>query len=284
MYAVESEKIMGIEIFLIIAILTIITVLCLYRFIGISKCVGEEKYSYKRKTIRVKYDEINLYGQALIPKNDNTQSKFPTVIYAHGADSNYKSDIITLKSLAKSGIACYTFDFYGWTKRSTGPKGRYWFRKVPREGDNSYEQKVLQQVEDLNAVIEAVKEFSFVDEKQMYLLGSSMGGATVAAASVTHTQDIKGIILQYPAMNLVPEAMCAESAYDVHKYGNPVLLLQGTCDEIVPEAMSAQLSAYYSQQCKYIIYPGQPHVFSGKYKVIAAEEIYNFILSSKHEM
>lgn len=32
--------------------------------------------------------------------------KIKTVIYAHGANSNYKSDITTLKSLAESGIAC----------------------------------------------------------------------------------------------------------------------------------------------------------------------------------
>ena len=188
-----------------------------------------------------------------------------------------------MKSLVDREITCYTFDFYGWTERSTGPKGRHWFRKVPRDGDDSYEQKVLQQVEDLNAVIEAVKEFSFVDEKQMYLLGSSMGGATVAASSVTHTQDIRGIILQYPAMNLVPEAMCAGSRHDVHRYKNPVLLLQGDCDDIVPETMSAQLAAYYNQQCTYVIYSGQPHVFSEKYKRIAAEEIYHFIMRIKTE-
>lgn len=57
-------------------------------------------------------------GEPLIPISDSEQ-KFKTVIYAHGAESNYKSNITTLKSLAKSGIACYTFDFYGWTSKST---------------------------------------------------------------------------------------------------------------------------------------------------------------------
>lgn len=31
-----------------------------------------------------------------------------------GAESDYKADMTTLKSLAMSSIACYTFDFYGW--------------------------------------------------------------------------------------------------------------------------------------------------------------------------
>lgn len=96
----------------IILILAIVAGICLYHFIGISKCVGEKKYSYKTEKISVEYNGINLYGEALIPISDSEQ-KFKTVIYAHGAESNYKSDITTLKSLAKSGIACYTFDFYG---------------------------------------------------------------------------------------------------------------------------------------------------------------------------
>lgn len=56
--------------------------------------------------------------------------------------------------------------------------------------------KVLLQVEDLNAVIEKVKTFDFVDKDNIYLLESSMGGVTVATCAVTHTDDIKGIILQ----------------------------------------------------------------------------------------
>lgn len=121
----------------------------------------------------------------------------------------------------------------------------------------------------------------FVDTENIYLLGSSMGGATVASASVTHSADIKGIILQYPAINLVPEAMVEGVEHDVRNYENKVLLLQGTKDVIVPFEMSDELAAYYNEydpeKCSYVVYEGQPHVFTGKYKVIAAEEIYHFI-------
>ena len=264
----------------VMLILALTAAICLYHYIGISKCVGEKSYNYQKKELHVKYDDIDLYGVALIPES-RTQTTFPTVIFAHGAESDYKADMTTLKSLAKSGIACYTFDFYGWTKRSSGPKGVRWFHDVPRGVDNSYEQKVLQQTEDLNAVIEQVKKMDFVDTENIYLLGSSMGGATVASASVTHSKDIKGIVLQYPAINLVPDAMSEDAEHDVRKYENKVLLLQGTKDVIVPQKMSDKLAAYYNaydtEKCNYIVYEGQPHVFTGKYKVIAAEEIYRFI-------
>ena len=97
----------------IVILLAVIAGICLYHYIGISKCVGEKSYNYQKKELHVKYDDIDLYGVALIPESE-TQTTFPTVIFAHGAESDYKADMTTLKSLAKSGIACYTFDFYGW--------------------------------------------------------------------------------------------------------------------------------------------------------------------------
>lgn len=264
----------------IILILAIVAGICLYHFIGISKCVCEKKYSYKTEKISVEYNGINLYGEALIPISDSEQ-KFKTVIYAHGAESNYKSDITTLKSLAKSGIACYTFDFYGWTSKSTGPKGAKWFNGTPKSDNDAYVNKVLLQVEDLNAVIEKVKTFDFADKDNIYLLGSSMGGVTVATCAVTHSDDINGIILQYPAIFLNEQAYETGAQYNVNNYKNPVLLLQGNNDKIVPDKYSTELCNYYNSEnkehCKMIMYDGQPHVFTGKYKVVAAKDIYNFI-------
>ena len=74
----------------------------------------------------------------------------------------------TLKSLAESGIACYTFDFYGWTSRSTGPKGTEWFKGTDMRDNDAYVNKVLLQSEDLNAVIEKVKTFDFVDTDNIF--------------------------------------------------------------------------------------------------------------------
>lgn len=77
---------------------------------GFPEPAGEEKTDYRTETLCVEYDGISLYGKALIPDGNGP---FPTVLYAHGAESDYKADMTTLKSLAMSGVACYTFDFYG---------------------------------------------------------------------------------------------------------------------------------------------------------------------------
>lgn len=264
-------------------IVAIVAVICVSHFVGFSECVGSKKYDYTTQEIHVEHDGINLYGKALVPKGEKGE-KYPTVIYAHGAESDYKADYTTLKSLAKSGIACYTFDFYGWTSRSTGPKGTKWFKGAPRGVDDAYEKQVLEQVKDLNAVIEKVKTFDFVDTDNIFLLGSSMGGATVATAAVTHSEDIRAIILQYPAINLNPDAEVDGAAYDVNKYTHNVLLLQGTTDKIVPLSMSENLYAHYNKYTKHCVmrvYEGEPHVFTGKYKVIAARAIYEFIQDEK---
>ena len=256
----------------------IAAIVCVGHYVGFPEPAGEEKTGYRTETLCVEYDGISLYGKALIPDG---AGPFPTVLYAHGAESDYKADMTTLKSLAMSGVACYTFDFYGWTDRSTGPQGVHWFHDVPRGVDDSYEKKVLQQVEDLNAVIEAAKGWDFVDTSRLYLVGSSMGGATVATAAVTHSDDIRGIVLQYPAINLNPDAMVSGAPLDVNGYTGPVLILQGTKDVIVPMEMSKNLAAHYNtlrdDHAELIIYEGQPHVFTGKYKVLAAKEIYRFL-------
>ena len=261
----------------------VIAVICVSHFVGFSECVGSKKYDYTTQEIHVEHDGINLYGKALVPKGESG-TKYPAVIYAHGAESDYKADYTTLQSLAESGIACYTFDFYGWTTRSTGPKGTRWFKGAPRGVDDAYEKQVLEQVKDLNAVIEKVKSFDFVDTDNIFLLGSSMGGATVATAAVTHSDDIRGIILQYPAINLNPDATVDGAAYDVNQYTRNILLLQGTTDKIVPLSLSENLYAHYNKYVKHCVmrvYERQPHVFTGKYKVIAARAVYEFIQDEK---
>lgn len=158
-----------------------------------------------------------------------------------------------------------------------------WLKGTDMSDNGAYMKKVLLQAEDLNAVIEKIKSEDFVDKDNIYLLGSSMGGVTVATCAVTHTDDIKGIILQYPAIFLNEQAYEIGAEYDVNGYKNPVLLLQGDSDKVVPDKYSIELCDYYNSidknHCRMIIYNGQPHVFTGKYKVIAAKDIYEFINS-----
>ncbi len=104
-----------------------------------------------------------------------------------------------------------------------------------------------------------------------------MGGATAAAASTAHTEDIRAMILQYPAINLLPGALISGGEYDANQFENDVLILQGSGDKIVSTDMAKALAAHDNAlrpaHCTLVVYAGQPHVFTGKYKVKAADEI-----------
>lgn len=261
---------------MVLAFITIIVYVgCMIYFKGIPKVVGDTKYKYITKEISIHYDDIYLYGMALIPVDDN-KTTFPTVIYSHGAQSNHKADMTTLKSLAMSGIACYTFDYYGWTNKSTGSNGKGKFMR-----GEDYPEFALHEIEDLSAVIKEVITFDFVDAEHIYLIGSSMGGCVAALAARMYTVELAGLILQYPAIFLNELAMVPGSSYDVNQYTKDVLILHGDADKVVDWRYGKMLWDYYNtlrSDCATLItYKGQAHVFNGRYKVKAAKDIYKFI-------
>ena len=109
-----------------------------------------------------------------------------------------------------------------------------------------------------------------------------MGSATAAACAANCKGRVKGLVLQYPAMFLNEQAYETGAKYNVGRYCGPVLILQGGRDKLVPVEQSARLADYYNcekKHCKMIVYDNQPHVFRGKYKAVAAQNIYEFINS-----
>lgn len=257
----------------------LIAFLCLYRFVGFARCVGDRKYGYMTQEIHVKHDDVDLFGVAFIPEDEN-RNIFPTLIYSHGAGQDYKEDITTLKSLAMSGIACYSFDYYGWSKRSTGEKGAGYFSSTPMKETEKYKTQVKSQVIDLASVIKEVSGFDFVDKENLYLLGSSMGGVTAAVTAGKYPSYLKGLILEYPAMFLSDGAMVKGSDDDASRYKGDVIIQLGKKDTMVSITYSEKLCDYYNEENVHATlkeYDGQGHGFSGKYKVISAFVIYDFM-------
>ncbi len=264
---------------LIVLLGIFISLLCVYRFVGFPECVGEKTYDYETREIHVLHDDVNLYGIAYVPKDDS-RSSFPTVIYSHGAGEDHDEDKTTLKSLAMSGVASYAFDYYGWSKRSTGNKGAGYFSSTPMSEKEKYKEQVKSQVIDLSNVIEKVSDFDFVDKTHLYLLGSSMGGVTAAVTAPRYTDLLRGLILEYPAMFLSDEAMVKGSQYDVSGYKGNVLIQHGKEDSMVSIEYSRKLCDYYNETYTHATlkeYEHEGHGFSGKYKVVSARAIYEFM-------
>jgi len=145
---------------------------------------------------------------------------------------------------------------------------------------------------DLEAVLEMVQELEFVDSDNIFLLGTSQGGAVSALTGAEHADEIRGLVLLYPAFVLVDTANELFSApeeipetyhfmwmevgrayfeplidYDIYAdiaaYDKDVLLIHGDADSIVPLSYSERALEVY-QSARLEIMDGAGHGFYGE--------------------
>lgn len=145
---------------------------------------------------------------------------------------------------------------------------------------------------DLEAVIEMVRELDYVDSGHVFLFGASQGGVVSGITAAANKEKLKGLILLYPAFELVetvqemfsdPEEIPDSyhflwmtvgrgyfedvwdlDVYDViGAYDKEVLLIHGDSDSIVPLSSSERaLEVYGSAELK--ILPGAGHGLHGQ--------------------
>ncbi len=134
----------------------------------------------------------NIFGVAYIPKGEKNE-KFPLIILAHGYGSSHMFLTHYGTALAKNGIACYSFDFCGGSNFSKS-EGR------------TTEMSVFTEKDDIEGVLTASRDWAFVDTTNIFLSGESQGGFVTALTAVEHQEEIKGMVLLYPAFHM-PDAM-----------------------------------------------------------------------------
>lgn len=79
---------------------------------------------------------------------------------------------------------CFDFCGGGWASRSGGAL---------------LDMSVLTEKADLQAVLEEVKQWDFVDIGSICLMGNSQGGLVTALAAAEHKEEIRAVILIYLA-------------------------------------------------------------------------------------
>lgn len=219
-----------------------------------------EKYSIVELSCK-NQDGKNIYGVAYIPKGSQMK-KYPTVIFSHGYSSSHIFHSYYGCTLAENGIACYSFDFCGGSN-------------ISKSDGKTTEMSVLTEKQDLGAVLNAVKTWDFVDPTNIFLCGESQGGFVSALAAVDHENDLKGMVLLYPAFH-IPDAMrkmfpdkngikdvmdfpadmkigrCyVDAVYDMDAYKatkgfkKEVLIIHGDKDEAVPLAFAERAAKEY---------------------------------------
>lgn len=208
-----------------------------------------------------------------------TEEKMPAVIFSHGFGGNHSVGTQYAEALAEQGYVVYCFDFCG------GSSGC-------RSDGSTLEMSVFTEQADLEAVIAMMQGLEYVDSENLFLMGTSQGGAVSAITGAAHKEEIRGMVLLYPAFLLAERAnelfQSVEEipdtyfflwmevgrayfepliGYDIYEeiaaYDRDVLMIHGDADSIVPLTYSERaLEVYPSSELKVI--SGGGHGFYGE--------------------
>lgn len=128
-----------------------------------------------------------LYARAYIP---DVQGQVPLVVYSHGLGASVEHDEEVQKTLAKSGVAVFSFEFAGGSSSSS-----------PKSEGATTEMSVLTEVQNLRDALQFASSLPFVKTDRIYLMGSSQGGF-VSALLAQEAANLAGVFLLYPAFSL----------------------------------------------------------------------------------
>ena len=237
-----------------------------------------KKRSYRIEKLTLKVGDDDIYGIMCLPNTE--KETYPAVILSHGFGSNAES----CKPYAEI-FAAYAFDFRGGGADS-------------RSSGVTTEMSVLTEAEDLTAVLEQVRTLDYVDESRVFLWGASQGGFVSSYVAANRPDDVKALILYYPAFVLqdnararypnpddIPEienlwgtelgaiysmdAMSFDIYETIGNYKSDVLIVHGDKDDVVPLSYSERAAAVY-KSANLIVFKGGGHGFSERIDEAAA--------------
>ena len=261
------------------------------RFVPKPHAMGDTTDEVEARKLPIESGGHTLYGELLLPKNRS--GKLPTIICSHGFNGSYRYFKSSVgMCLAMSGFAVYCFDFYGGSIHG-------------KSGGKMTEMSVFTERDQLNDVITAIKTLDFVDLDNLFLWGESQGGFVTAITAAQHNEDVKGVVLFYPAfcakddiqkryasLDEMPEIVDIfgkkvgkiyyEKLYnfdaytEAAKYTGPVLIIHGNADRTVNVSYGQAATESY-RNARLEVLPGEDHGFSGKGKIKATEMVYGFL-------
>ena len=117
---------------------------------------------------------------------------FPIVIFSHGYNGHKTDFEISAKFFAQNGIGAVCFTFCGGSTRDVS-------------GFPTTKMTLFTEKEDLNAVIDEVLTWDWVDKRHIYLFGGSQGGMISALTAEERGTDIHALILLYPALGIADD-------------------------------------------------------------------------------
>ena len=198
----------------------------------------------------------DIYGTLQIP---DTEERVPIIVMAHGLGVTSADNMDYADDFTKAGYATFIFDFCGGSPRS--------------KSDGTFEEMtVLTEAEDLNLIL----DYFCNDPRftEVYLWGESQGGFVSGYTAGKRPEDIKKLVLYYPAFGLqnntkkqmnsdgtfddfvelwgstLSRKFCEDAlSFDIYdiigNFKGPVLIVHGDKDGIVPIKWSHKAMNYY---------------------------------------
>ena len=264
------------------------------RFVPKPRAMGGAAHDVEVQKLSVESGGHTLYGELMLPQNRS--GKLPTIICSHGFNGSYRYYRGSVgMCLAMSGFAVYCFDFYGGSVHG-------------KSGGKMTEMSVFTERDQLNDVIAKIRTMDFADPEHLFLWGESQGGFVTAITAAQHNDDVRAIVLFYPAfcarddiqkryrtLDEMPEVIDIlgkkvgivyyEKLFDFDayaeaaKYTGPVLIVHGDADRTVDLSYGRAAAENY-QNARIEVLPGEDHGFSGKGKLKAAELVYEFLVDN----
>lgn len=180
--------------------------------------------------------------------------------------------------------------------------------KNSRSGNDILKMSVFIEIDDLDVVLITLKNQNFVDKNNIFLLGQSQGGVVSTIEGAKLKNEIKGLILVFPAFvlfddarelfksvsdipevynhrgNEVGKAYFEKSIdYDIYNdmknYNGKVLIVHGTSDNVAPISYSWRaIETFKDARLKEIL--GAGHGFRGAQQEEVAKTIIDFVKES----
>ncbi len=134
-------------------------------------------YDFETQEIYAQRGENRIYGVIYIPQGN--EEKMPTVIFSHGFGGTHSVGTQYAEALAREGYVVYCFDFCGGSPDS-------------RSDGSTLEMSLFTERDDLEAVIDMIQELDYVDSDNLFLMGTSQGGAVSAITAAANQEEIRG--------------------------------------------------------------------------------------------
>ncbi|MBO4753343.1 MAG: alpha/beta fold hydrolase [Bacteroidales bacterium] len=246
------------------------------------------------ESLWIKNGDRNIFG--IISKPRYTGERQPIAIVSHGFNANYHTGRPYFETLNALGYQVYTFDFPGGSISS-------------RSDNNTMNMSVLDEVNDVKAIVRFFQQQPDVDPSRIVLIGESQGGLVSSLAAADMPSDIRAAILVFPAFCIpadwnkrypdvaqIPdttkmwnvslgrsffmELRDLDVFKPMKKFKNPVLIVQGDKDPVVKMADSERALKTYRNARLHVI-PGAGHGFNAVEMKESLEQIKAFLEEMK---